>query len=417
MLGGFLVILLTGIISFTVIDKLKRRFQYVDATLLRTMFFYHIMSFFAYYGYAYFNSSDSQFYYQKVLNDYRGDTWADFYGTSTRFIEFVGYPFIRYLNFSYEAIMALFAWLGYMGFVYFYLFFKENIRFRHTLFGYDVITLVFFLPNLHFWSSSFGKGSIIFFALGVYFFGISKLKSRWLSTLFAGIIIYHVRPHIMLVVLISSAIGFVFSSKGISLTWRILFILVATGAFFYIFQDVLSMVGLDDETLLTEGLDMTHRAKELGKATSGVDISNYSLPMLLFTFIYRPLFIDAPGALGLVVSFENVFYVLMTLQLFKSRKGFTFPIRAGFLVKSAFLSFLTVSVALAQVSGNLGIAIRQKSQVMLLLLFVIISFLDEQKFEEWKRKQARKKKMEKARKALDDKNDGLAPNTQTIKAG
>ena len=164
------------------------------------------------------------------------------------------------------------------------------------------------------------------------------------------------------------------------------------------------MVGLDDETLLTEGLDMSHRAKELGKATSGVDISNYNLPMLLFTFLYRPLFIDAPGALGIVVSFENVFYVLMTLQLFKSGQGFTYPVRAGFLAKSAFFSFLTVSIALAQVSGNLGIAIRQKSQVMLLLLFVIISFLDEQKLDQWKLRQARKKKMERTKRILEKGN-------------
>ena len=49
---------------------------------------------------------------------------------------------------------------------------------------------------------------------------------------------------------------------------------------------------------------------------------------------------------------------------------------------------------------NLGIAIRQKSQVMLLLMFVIISFLDEQKLNAWKVKQARKKKMERMKKAL-----------------
>lgn len=51
------------------------------------------------------------------------------------------------------------------------------------------------------------------------------------------------------------------------------------------------------------------------------------------------------------------------------------------------MSFLTVTIALAQISGNLGLAIRQKSQVMLLFLFVIISFFDEQKFREWRLRQ------------------------------
>jgi hypothetical protein len=400
MLGGILIILITAAISFPMIDVLKRRYAFIDASFLKKLFFYHVLLYFAYYGYAYFNPSDSQFYYQKVLMDFRGETWFDFYGTSTRFIEFIGYPFIRFLGFSYEAIMALFSWFGFLGFVYFYIVFKENIRFRHTLFGFDMITLFFLLPNLHFWSASFGKGSMVFLGLGLFFYGISKIRTRWLPILISGIIIYHVRPHIMLVVLVSSAMGFVFSSKGVSIFWRVAFILGASVAFLYIFQDVLSMVGLDDETMLTEGLDMSHRASELSKATSGVDISNYNILMLLFTFLYRPLFVDAPGALGLFVSFENVFYVLMTLQLLKSWKGFTYPIRANFLAKSAFFSFLTVSIALAQVSGNLGIAMRQKSQVMLLLLFVIISFLDEQKLDVWKRNQARKKRMERTKASL-----------------
>ena len=73
------------------------------------------------------------------------------------------------------------------------------------------------------------------------------------------------------------------------------------------------------------------------------------------------------------------------------------------MVKSALFSFLTVSIALAQISGNLGIAIRQKSQVMLLFLFVIISYLDEMKLIQYKNsiaQQFRRKKM----------NDVLAKN-------
>jgi hypothetical protein len=400
MLGGILLILLTGIASFAIIDSLKKRFSFIDQSLLKKLFFYHILLFFAYYGYVLFNPSDSLFYYQKVLRDFRGETWWDFYGTSTTFIEFVGYPFIRYLGFSYEAIMVLFAWFGFLGFIYFYIFFKENIRFKHTLMGYDMVTLFIFLPNLHFWSASFGKGSVIFLGLSLFFFGISKVRSRWLAILIGGVIIYHVRPHIMLVVLVSSAMGFVFSTKGVSIVWRVAFLAGAAFAFFYIYQDVLSMVGIADDELLTEGLDMSHRATELAKATSGVDITNYSLPMQLFTFLYRPLFVDAPGALGIFVSFENVFYLLITLQLFRSWKGVTYLLRSNFLAKSAFFSFLTVSLALAQVSGNLGIAMRQKSQVMILLLFVIISFLDEQKLDEWRKVQSRKKRIERAKAVL-----------------
>src|SRR5688500_18304806 len=120
MLGGILIILLSGLISFIIIDRLKRRYPIIDANLLRRLFFYHVLLTIAYYSYVLFNSSDSRFYYQKVIMDFRGETWGSFYGTSTTFIEFLGYPFIRFLGFSYEASLALFSFFGFLGFIYFY---------------------------------------------------------------------------------------------------------------------------------------------------------------------------------------------------------------------------------------------------------------------------------------------------------
>lgn len=379
MLAGCLVVLIGGVLSFFAIDWLKRKFPFIDGSLLKWLYVYHFALTLAYYVYTLFDRSDSHAYFYKVLVGYRGENWADFYGTSTTFIEFVAYPFIIYLGFTYEAMMAVFSLLGYFGFVYFYIFFKENIRFKHYFLGYNLLNIIFFLPNFHFWSSSLGKGSFIFFGVGLFFFGISQMGRRYIAIFIGGLIIYHIRPHIMLVILISSALGFIFSSHRVSIAWRILFLASAAVAFFLIYQDVLSLIGVDEEQFLTEGFDLTHRANELTKATSGVDITSYSLPMQVFTFLYRPLFFDAPGGLGLIVSFENVFYLLITLKLFGSLKGIKYLLTSGFLTKTAFLSFITVSIALAQISGNLGLAIRQKSQVMILFLFVVISFMESQK--------------------------------------
>lgn len=379
MIGGVLVLAISGLISFQIIDSLKRRFPFVDSSLLKGLFFYHCLLLLAYYGYASFNSSDSYYYFQKVFYNYRGPTWASFYGTSTKFIEFVGYPFIKFLGFSYEAMMALFSFFGFLGFLFFYIFFRENTRFKHDFFGYDLMKIIFFLPNLHFWSTSFGKGSMIFLGIGLFFYGISDLRNRVLPTIIGGIIIYYVRPHIMLVILVSTAIGFVFSTKGVSAAWRFLFVVAASVAFFFIYKDVLTLVGIDEEEFLQQGLNLTHRATELQKASSGVNIASYSLPFQVFTFLYRPLFIDASGILGVMVSFENVFYLLITTKILFSVRGIRFLLIGNFLSKSALLSFITVSIALAQVSGNLGLAMRQKSQVMILFLFVVIQFLDEEK--------------------------------------
>jgi len=373
------------------IGQLARKYRFVDAALLKKMFWYHLLLTLIYFAYIATAHSDSRSYYEKVITDFRGDTWMSFYGTSTRFIEWVAYPFIRYIGFSYEASMMLFSFMGFVGFLYFYIFFKENIRFKHYLWGYDLLTLTFFLPNLHFWSSSLGKGSIIFMGIGLFFYGVSNIRARIIPLVLGALVIYHVRPHIMLILLVSCAIGFIFSSKGVSMTMRILFLAVSTAAFFFIFKDVLTMVGVDQDELLTQGVDLSRRAKKLSSATSGVDISQYSFPMKLFTFVFRPLFVDAPGVLGIIVSFENLFYLVITYKIIGNVRGWKFLATGNFLAKSALFSFLTVSAALAQISGNLGLAMRQKSQVMILLIFVVLAFMDHERLKEWRMRQARKK--------------------------
>ncbi len=383
MLGGILVIILSGVVSFVIIARLKNRYPFIEASILRKLFFFHLLLTLAYYGYALFNPSDSKFYYLKVSTNFRGDNWFDFYGTSTKFVEFIGYPFVNFFGFSYEATMVLFSFLGFIGFVYFYVFFRENIRFKHTFLGFDLVKLIFFLPNLHFWSASFGKGPISFMGIGLFFYGISKIHTRWIAIIIGGFIIYHTRPHVMLVILVSSAIGFMFTTKGVSIPLRVTFLIGVTIAFYFIYSDVLQQVGIDEEEFISQGLDLTHRATELTKASSGVDIGSYSLPLQIFTFLYRPLFFDAPSILGFIVSFENVFYLLLTFKLL-SWKGIRFSLTGNFLVKTALFSFLTVTVALAQISGNLGLAMRQKSQVIILFLFVILSFMDAEKLKAYR---------------------------------
>ena len=379
MIAGLLIIALGGFAANLIVNAVKGKHVFVDGDFLKRLYYYHVALSLVYYIYVLFSPSDSRAYYRSA---FASNDWLSFYGTSTTFIKFLNYPFVAYGGLSYEAMMALFSFLGYIGFIFMYIFFKENIRFKHKFFGVDLLTLIFLLPNLHFWSGSLGKGSIIFLGIGLLFFGLSKPSKRVVPLLLGSLVVYHVRPHVMLMILVSSAAGFLFSSKGISPVARAVFLLGAVAAFFVIYQDVLTLVGIDEEEFLSQGLDLSHRATELSKATSGVDITNYSLPMQVFTFLYRPLFFDAPGMLGIIVSFENVFYILFSFNLFRLA-GVKYLLRSNSLVKSAALSFVTVSIALAQISGNLGLAIRQKSQVMILFLFVILMFLDDQKYQRW----------------------------------
>jgi hypothetical protein len=135
-------------------------------------------------------------------------------------------------------------------------------------------------------------------------------------------------------------------------------------------------VGLDQENLFdsfTEFADT--RAFELAKANSGIDTSQYPLILKLLTFWFRPLFFDAPSFIGIVVSFENLLYLFLTLKLI-NRRFLGFLKAAPALVKTSAVIFLATSFALSGTLSNLGIIIRQKSMVMYFLLFLILAFMD-----------------------------------------
>ncbi len=394
MVQGILVWLVTLLLSYFIIGGLQQRNKGLDSKFMTFLFFYHSLLATVYYLYALFNASDSRGYFGRAFNKIRGEEWFDYFGVSTTFIDFISFFFVNYLGFTYEACMATFSWFGFLGFLYFYILFREKIKSSPTLFGFDAVRVVFLLPNLHFWSSSLGKGSLIFLGFGLFFYAISKPGIRIVGLILGGWIIFQIRPHIFYVILIAMGLAYTFSNKGVAIGYRIAILLVAGFLLVYINEDILKLTGLEDESLLDPLL--SHRARELTKATSGIDISNYSIPEKLFAFWFRPLFFDAPGALGVIISFENVFYLIFFLRLLQP-KAIKFIFSGDVMVKTSLITFLGVSLALAQITGNLGLAMRQKSQVMILMLFVILKFMDDQRIAHFRSVRARKEILKRLR--------------------
>jgi hypothetical protein len=391
MFYGLVVFIIIFVLIHPLSDHLASRHKKVEASVLKWLFYYHFFLWLVYYFYALNNPSDSNKYFEITSQGY-DETWFSFYGISTTFIRFVAYPFINFFDFTYEAIMVVFGFLGYLGFVFLYIFFRENLSFHHKIYGINLVTLIFFLPNTHFWTVSFGKGSLVFCGIGLFFYGISRPGRRILPLLIGALIIYHVRSHILFVMVIATFLAYVTGSGRVSLFQKSALIIIAAIVFLNIYQDVLRSTGLEVD-FFEESTSLSLRAQELSKATSGVNIHEYSTPFQLFTFWFRPLFFDAPGLLGLIVSMENL--ITLVILLFLIGWGFLpFLFRSDPLVKSSILTFLLASYPLAQVSGNLGIALRQKSMVMLLLFFALLVYQDRKKLIAYKNHLVNKKRKE-----------------------
>lgn len=346
---------------------------------MNTLFFYHLFFAIVYYTYALFNPSDSKKYFERP--QYDGWAWGDFFGTSTTFIDFLSYPFVNFLGFNYEMMMLLYAWLGFMGFVYAYLFFRENIPIKIEVFNVDLLVLLLFLPNMHFWTASLGKGAPIFLGLMMYAYAIKDAKSRWMILAISSVLIYFIRPHVFLFVAVGTILGYMTGREQISLSRKLLITTVMVVGLVLAKDTILNMAGLDGSGDLVQEFEnfSETRSSELSKSTSGVDMASYPLPLKLFTFWFRPLFFDAPGLLGIIVSFENLIYLLLFAKILK-KDFISFIKKSPVSVKMSLTVFFLSSLALTFVMSNLGIIMRQKSMVMYFLFFVIFYYLAQKKY-------------------------------------
>jgi hypothetical protein len=359
------IIFLFGLI----VAKIRQSDNLYSNTFLWSLFIIHQILSITYLIYILNSPSDSRKYFEVSS---KADDWIMLFGVGTKFINFLAWPFTHLLAFSYFTVMLIFSFIGFFGILLLYRAAKENEKRlfpEKRIFGF--IEILFILPNLHFWTSSIGKGSIIIFGIGLFFFGLSRFNTRFIYILIGGLIIYLVRPHILFAALLATLGGVLITNSGIKKFYKFTFIILCAIIIYLIGDNVIEFTEVTNFDVLNSN-ELESRAKSLSRATSGIDISNYSVPIKLFTFWFRPLFIDAQNIVGLIVSFENLFYIyIFSLVIIY---GFKYWAHLNGWYRICIFMFILSSIVLSQVSGNLGIALRQKAQIMP-LLFIFASKL------------------------------------------
>lgn len=374
------MLLILFIITKVITSFLLKKYPFLSIKTLNNLFIYHLFFFGVYYVNTMFSASDSMEYYNQATEI--GSYWDIFSTTGTKFINNFAAPFV-YLGFSYESLMLLFSWFGYVGFIFAYLFFRENISVNVIVFKkYDLLTLLLFFPNMHFWTSSLGKGSLIFMGLMMFAFALKKPRERILILLLGGYFIYMIRPPVMLFVLSGVMVGILTGREKLGLGSRIL-IVIASVLFLYAASNtILGIANIENtDNAVEEFQDYSAvQSGRLDHANSGVNMQGYSLPLKLFTFWFRPLFVDSPSVLGIFSSIENLVYLLLFFKICNKR-FLNFIRKSPYMVKLSAITFLVSSYAMTFVMSNLGIIMRQKTMSMYFGFFVIYYFLAYEKLQ------------------------------------
>ncbi|WP_432411014.1 hypothetical protein [Rasiella sp. SM2506] len=368
--GVIIVVLLLG---FRCKNLFKETLSSFDRKTLNLLWIYHLIFAVIYYFYVNVNSGDAKNYWFTVKEQVDTGLWDYIQlGFGTYFMYALNYIPSAIMQLSFLTGSLMYALVGYLGFVYLYVIFKERIKYNTNIFKIPLFPILLFLPNMHFWTCNVGKDTLLFFCIMFMFYGMSRSKIHWGKIVFSLLLAYLVRPHIA--AFLVAAFGFAYLLDGdLKGYQKAFFIMVMIAGFALVYESLMQYLRIESFDLDTISSYSDDKVTKLSRDSTGssVDMSSYPLPLKVFTFLYRPLFIDANGILGMLASVENFILLGLSVKLlWLNPFKIFFKSKTFFKALSVFLILGAISFSL--ILGNLGIMLRQKNMFIPALLFICL---------------------------------------------
>lgn len=304
----------------------------------------------------------------------RGKLYAA-YGRSFNYLK-PGTQFVIAVNhliqnldlFSPAIVFLLFSSVGLCG-NFFFLRAIANVTCNHGRYWF----FLGLLPGMHFWSSAIGKDSLIFFGLNYVFFSITAMKLSVRNISLGVLLVFLIRPHIAFLLVFSFIVGNITTtSSKIHLKLLVLIALCCLVALSLPY--IQKFTGVTDISLQAASERIEYAATKNQKGGGAVDLTSYAPHMRLFTYLFRPLFVDAKGITALAASCENAILLLLVAGLFRLQ-FLKYVMESPRFWKVSLLFFvLSMWVVLGMSTANLGLAMRQKFQFVPCILLLFAGF-------------------------------------------
>lgn len=238
--------------------------------------------------------------------------------------------------------------------------------------------LIVLLPSISFWSSALGKDSLSFMATGFALWAALKLDKRAVLMAFAIFMMFLVRPHMAGMLVIALAFSMVLSAK-VNILPRVVIGTAALVIAAVLVPFALQYAGVSDPNSAESVMEyMEGRQGANMGGGSSIDIASMSLPMKLFTYVFRPSLIEASNVFTLAAAIDN----LILLYLFIAGGYALIKKKTEKFSENRKFMWIYVALAwfvLAMTTANLGIAVRQKWMFAPMLIFLLISLIGKEK--------------------------------------
>jgi hypothetical protein len=367
MIGGLLDIISIGLVFFLgaiVILRAAKIFKIGQARAL-ILYSWHSLFCIIFSALVWNNGGDALHYYQASITE-ATQSWL---GTSAIYAV-TSIP-AYWLGLSFIATSMIFNILGTVGLIAFDATLQPIVASK-SRFTQQLAYFAPFLPSMSFWSSGIGKDSLSFMGICLAIWAMQSIKTRSLVFAFAVMLTFFVRPHIGGLLLICFGSGFVFGSR-LSVATKSLFAFLASVAAFFVVPVAIGYAGLDENASIDDINEIIERRQELNMAGgSSLDIGSMSRPVRIFSYLFRPLFLDAKNSQALISSLENaaiLLFLFVSIRFLLTRNFFKFLGTNIFYV----FYFLSTTIVLSETTANLGIAVRQKWMIIPVLFIILFS--------------------------------------------
>jgi hypothetical protein len=109
-------------------------------------------------------------------------------------------------------------------------------------------------------------------------------------------------------------------------------------------------------------------------AATYVDFGNLPAPLKIFSYLFRPLFVDAPNFALALFSLENFIWLLLAITLFH-KNFFAWFIKEKLALQFCLIFILLGAYILSHGLSNFGIIMRQKMMLIPCLGLISLGFL------------------------------------------
>lgn len=318
--------------------------------------------------YSMSNSADAVRYYAYGFNPEHTIK----FGISTSFIRYITYPFGVIFGFSFGGTTLFYSLISLYGHYLLLRFVADQfVKRKLTKLKYWLLLIPMLSPSLHFFTSSIGKDSLIFFALVL--FVISAINKKYVQLIFAIILIGLVRPHILLCTMAGYGIALIFFNKKVPLGMKIGVIVLGIGVIAAVLPTLMKKLYIDDLSNIDEVVNTAEKYSTYNQdGGSSVDLADANLVVKIISYLFRPFFIDAHNAMALFSSFDNIIWVITIGYLFFNYRLFIKQKLFKSELLSLLLPFILILVILSFTLNNLGIAVRQKTMLFPFLILMLV---------------------------------------------